>query len=83
MLNLIMLICSIVVLINSKPYLNLLDRLIDPTSDLSFMMSCALCSGFWIGIVYHLITLGFTFEVIGMAAITSILSELLDKIIKK
>lgn len=82
-MNLIMLICFIVVLINAQPYLKLIDWLIDPLSDLHTLLTCGLCLGFWVGIIFHLITLPLGLPIIGMSAITAILTELLDKIIKK
>ena len=82
-MSLIMLICFIVTLINAKPYLLLIEWLIDPLSDLSILFTCGLCLGFWSGLLFHLITLPLNIHIIGWAAITAILTELLDKIIKK
>jgi hypothetical protein len=78
-----MLICFIVALINSTPWLLIVDYFIDPLSDISTLFKCGLCLGFWIGLIFHLITLPLTLHIIGWAAITAILTELLDKIIKR
>lgn len=78
-----MLVCTIVLILNSKPYLYLVDKFIDPLTNLYTLLTCGLCSSTWVSTIFWLINIGFAWEVIGMVGISAILSELLDKLIKK
>lgn len=78
-----MLASVIALLLNSKPYLYIVNKFITPLSVFYDLFTCALCFGTYISAFFWLFNIGFGFEVIGLTAISAILSELLSKLLKK
>lgn len=78
LLHIVMAACLIAALLNSKIYLGLLSYI---SLDKFYMMTCALCFGFWQGIIIGL-SLGYKWESILFAAATAVGAELIDRVLK-
>lgn len=81
--KIIMLSAVIALLLNSKPYLYIIDKFINPLSVFYDLFTCALCFGTYVSAFFWLFNIGFGWEVIGLTAISAITSELLSKLLKK
>jgi len=92
MLEIIGLSCLTVLLVNATPILMLRDKvgLLDMKESYSMfrnriieLLSCPMCLGFWIGFLYFITTQNNFFQSILLGSIISILSEIINKYIRK
>ena len=86
-LKLIYSIAITILFINAEPMILLKNKLgfkedgiYDPLKNfINGLIWCALCSGFWIGILITCMSLNMFIHVIGLASIASILSEIVNR----
>jgi hypothetical protein len=92
MIEFIGLICITVLSVNATPILLLRDKLGLLEMDEKYpmwrnriieLLSCPMCLGFWIGFLFYIFSTHLILDSIFLGAIISILSEILNKILRR